>query len=264
MGPELLDDDTAERLLGGAVQPDDAPPGFEPVAQLLALVRSSGIEEAPEPATVGGMVEVLLPAGPSPAGRPALLRRLLTVKVAAVAGAMLLSTGAAAATGSLPGSLQQAVSEAVSHVGLDLPGGAPDHAGVGGKSADSPGPAGSGETGRPDDPGAAGDPAGQGDGSETSTWVQDQVHDVVGAKGPVVAPCVSGGQAQAGHAGEVTGCPVPDRGPEGPPAGNDRAADPAGPPAGPGSDQDPAGGKSTADEASGGASTGGPGNSRQP
>lgn len=268
VGPELLDDDTAERLLGGAVHPDDAPPGFEPVARLLTLARSPGGEEDSEAATVARMVEVIVPAGPSPAERPALIRRLLTVKLAAVAGAVLLSTGAAAATGSLPGSLQDTLSEAVSHVGLDLPGAATDHADVGGKPAGSSGRAGSGQTGRPDAPGS------ESGGSETSTWVQEQVHDIDGAKGPVVAPCVSGGHAQAGvsnpgDAGEggdaeATDCPLPVHEPSGPEAGNGRPGDGGAPPGDPGTGQEPVDGKVKAGEASGGASTAGPENSRRP
>jgi hypothetical protein len=37
--PDLLDEDTADRMLGGLVSPADAPPGYAPVAELLAAAR---------------------------------------------------------------------------------------------------------------------------------------------------------------------------------------------------------------------------------
>ena len=37
--PDLLDEDTADRMLGGLVSAADAPPGYAPVAELLAAAR---------------------------------------------------------------------------------------------------------------------------------------------------------------------------------------------------------------------------------
>lgn len=52
-----------------------------------------------------------------------MLRKVLTAKAAAVAGALLLTTtGAAAATGSLPGAAQTAASDALAKVGITVPG----------------------------------------------------------------------------------------------------------------------------------------------
>jgi hypothetical protein len=107
MRPARLDDRAAARLLAGAVTPEDAPPGYAGVAQLLdsARPRPAGGPLAHEAATVGSMRAAILghPVPVSPRRKP-ILAKLLTAKAAAaVAVAALAATAAAAATGSLPG-----------------------------------------------------------------------------------------------------------------------------------------------------------------
>jgi len=40
-GPLALDDDTAERILHGAVAPDDAPPGYSRVSEMVAVLQAA-------------------------------------------------------------------------------------------------------------------------------------------------------------------------------------------------------------------------------
>lgn len=47
--PDLLDEDTADRMLGGLVSAADAPPGYAPVATLLAVARGDVEPEAERP-----------------------------------------------------------------------------------------------------------------------------------------------------------------------------------------------------------------------
>lgn len=126
-----LDEDSASRLLQGLVHPDDAPPGYGAVAGLLQSAAQLPLGQVDEDAaaiTVSAMVEAIQDATPTPeiSRRKSMLGKLLAGKaVAATAVAVLglTATGAAAGTGSLPDQAQSVVSEAVSHVGIDIPGG---------------------------------------------------------------------------------------------------------------------------------------------
>lgn len=129
-----LDEDSATRLLQGHVHPDDAPPGYSAVAGLLnsaARLPLSPVDEEAAATTVSAMVEVIRDAAPAPeiARRKTMLGKLLAGKaLAAVAVLGLTATGAAAGTGVLPDPAQNVVSEAVSHVGIDIPrGNSADH-----------------------------------------------------------------------------------------------------------------------------------------
>jgi len=130
-----LDEDSVSRLLQGSVHPDDAPPGYGAVAELLssaARLPLLPVEEATSSPTVSAMVAVIRDATPAPeTRRKTMLGKLLAGKaLAAIAVVGLSATGAAAATGSLPDVAQSVVSDAVGHVGIDIP--HPNH----GKSAD--------------------------------------------------------------------------------------------------------------------------------
>jgi hypothetical protein len=124
-----LDEDSASRLLQGHVHPDDAPPGYSALAGLLnsaAQVPLGPVDEDAAAVTVSAMVEVIRDATPAPetSRRKTMLGKLLAGKAlaaAAVAVIGLTATGAAAGTGSLPDQAQDVVSEAVSHVGIDIP-----------------------------------------------------------------------------------------------------------------------------------------------
>lgn len=122
-----LDEDSASRLLQGLVHPDDAPPGYGVVAGLLnsaAQLPLGPVDEDIAATTVSAMVEVIQDAPPTPetSRRKTMLGKLLAGKaLAAVAVIGLTASGAAAATGTLPDQAQEIVSDALSHVGVDVP-----------------------------------------------------------------------------------------------------------------------------------------------
>jgi len=122
-----LDEDSASRLLQGLVHPDDAPPGYGAVAGFLnsaAQLSMSPVDEDVAATTVSAMVEVIRDAtpAPQPSRRKTMLGKLLAGKaLAAVAVIGLTASGAAAATGTLPDQAQSVVSDALSHVGLNVP-----------------------------------------------------------------------------------------------------------------------------------------------
>lgn len=122
-----LDEDSASRLLQGIVHPDDAPPGYGSVAGLMnsaAQLPLGPVDEDAAAITVSAMVEVIRDVTPAPetSRRKTMLGKLLAGKaLAAVAVVGLTATGAAAATGTLPDPAQSVVSDAVSHVGIDIP-----------------------------------------------------------------------------------------------------------------------------------------------
>lgn len=208
---QTLDDDSASRMLQGLVHPDDAPPGYGPVAGLLAgAAQSPPLAEGDGTATICAMVEVIRAgAAPTPQSsrRRSMLGKLFAGKaLVAMAAVALTATGAAAATGSLPAQVQDVVSDAVSHVGVDLPADA-------GKSADHRQ---DGEHRQPDDkdrsgedrsrPGDSGgeDAGDNGKGAEISDLTHDPALDGQ-PKGPAVSDVASNGKSRAG---EEQGKPV--------------------------------------------------------
>ncbi|HEV7862253.1 MAG TPA: hypothetical protein VGR20_06110 [Acidimicrobiia bacterium] len=120
-----LDDDSASRMLQGLVHPDDAPPGFAPVAGLLAsAAQMPAVDEEAGATTISAMVEAIrsTTTAPEPLRRRSMIGKLFAGKaLAAMATVALTATGAAAATGTLPTPVQGAVAGAVSHIGIDLP-----------------------------------------------------------------------------------------------------------------------------------------------
>ena len=120
---EFLDPGTAERLFAGAVNPADAPPGFGPVAAVLTAASAPGSVPDIDLAELAAVARrVADRSGSSNSRRSPMLGRLLTMKAAAAAGVILLgASGAAAATGSLPGTVQEIAHNTLSHVGVDIP-----------------------------------------------------------------------------------------------------------------------------------------------
>ena len=167
----------------------------------------------------------------------------------AMATVALTATGAAAASGSLPAPVQDAVSGAVSHVGFDLPakgGRSAEHRQDAGhrqsnksRSGDDHGPSGdkgrSGDRhGQPADGGRPGDTDGNKSGGEgKGREISDLTHSPALAgrpKGPVVSDVASGGQSQAGDHGRPGGDIPADPGTdEGRPAESGRADKPTPP-----------------------------------
>ena len=106
--PPTLDDETADRLLAGRLDPADAPPGYAAVAKLVAAVTAPASTEelagAPEAAarfTATARSGFLTRA--SVTRREGVPRRFLTVKAAAAVLVAVLSIGGvAAAAGVFP------------------------------------------------------------------------------------------------------------------------------------------------------------------
>jgi len=125
MAPLHLDATTTERLITGALEIDDAPPGFDRVAAL--------INKAQGPATAGELaarVATVTAFAAKVRARPVVRARTkgtfafpkFPAKVLALAApVVLLGGGVAAATGSLPPSAQAAVSRALSSLGISVP-----------------------------------------------------------------------------------------------------------------------------------------------
>ena len=120
---DFLDANTAERLLSGAVPAADAPPGYGPVASVLAAAGLPGAVPEMDFEELARVARRTADhSGPSPSRRSPMLAKLLTMKAAAAAGAILIgASGAAAATGSLPGSVQGVAHSTLAHVGVDVP-----------------------------------------------------------------------------------------------------------------------------------------------
>jgi hypothetical protein len=138
-----LDDLTADRLLAGRIAPQDAPRGYQAIAEAIQRASDPGTatDSQREHATVASMVETLrsVPSAYTPVWRRSKIARSRGVKVAAIAAVVLVgATAAGAATDSLPGPAQRAISDAASHLGLSLPKPTPGHAGkpVGPNAAD--------------------------------------------------------------------------------------------------------------------------------
>jgi hypothetical protein len=112
-----LDPDTAERLVAGELAADDAPPGYSAVARVLAAVAGpAGADELADE----GEAKAAYARGVADRAPTASLRRLA---VAGIAVLLLASGTAGAATGALPGRLQNAVSDVLERVGISVPDG---------------------------------------------------------------------------------------------------------------------------------------------
>jgi hypothetical protein len=110
--PLALDEETVERLLAGDLPPSQAPPGYAQVAALLAATTAE-----PTPEELAGQAEVLAElramtwtprraaAHTRRAARPP-RRRWAGLAAAALVGALVTGGVAAAATGNLPGPVQ--------------------------------------------------------------------------------------------------------------------------------------------------------------
>jgi len=123
-----LDDDTADRLLSGLIEPDDAPPGYTDVASMLRAVAAPATSEelAGERETVAAAartVRIQHESSLAPATRRSPVRgRFFRAKVAGlvVAGTLAGTTGLAFA-GVLPDAAQNAAATVLSKVGIAIP-----------------------------------------------------------------------------------------------------------------------------------------------
>jgi hypothetical protein len=107
--PPTLDDNTADRLLAGRLDPADAPPGFAAVAIVVraATAPATAEELAGEPAAVARFAAMARSGARTRAAatrRASAPRRIVSVRLAvAVLAAVLSIGGVAAATGVFPG-----------------------------------------------------------------------------------------------------------------------------------------------------------------
>ena len=115
-----LDEATADRMLEGGLAPDDAPQGYQDVARALHDAAQLATQRPTEDA--GPAVAAFLAA--TPTRRTARMHKW-KIAAAALAGGLTLSTGLAAAD-VLPGPAQDVASSALSHVGINVPGGSDD------------------------------------------------------------------------------------------------------------------------------------------
>jgi hypothetical protein len=112
----------ADRLLDGRVARIDVPDEATPLVRLLAGMRTLPAADAfTERRVVAEMTAAIAGASASPS--IAVSGRRLSAKAGALAFVAVLATGtaAAAATGSLPPGIQRAISNALSHVAINVP-----------------------------------------------------------------------------------------------------------------------------------------------
>lgn len=128
--PSDLDDNTAERMLSGHVDPADAPPGYAGVTEVLAAASASALPselagesqalsmfrtQAHEEVPIADAAVVSLDERRTRrASRKAVL-------VGVVAGVILASTGVAAAGGDLPEPVQRVAHQTLSQIGVSVP-----------------------------------------------------------------------------------------------------------------------------------------------
>jgi hypothetical protein len=127
-----LDDATADRLLAGALAPEDAPPGYALVAKVVGAAqnRSGSWPLAGRDRAVSAIAAAIASvpgtsSDPIPTRGRRMISKMLTLKALGVALPVMALTagGAAAATGSLPAHAQSVVSGALSNVGVHVPNG---------------------------------------------------------------------------------------------------------------------------------------------
>ena len=204
MSRETLDDWTVERLLRGAVSPDDAPPGYGGVATLLDAARTEA-RTAPAARAEDTIAAMVAAAGRAPAIAVVPRRRSVRAKVATAASAGVLALSGVTAAGALPNAAQQHVSTVLAKVGIDVP------EGNGGKGRSRTG---AHAPGADDETGGAG----------TATNHGECVSEVAGSGGAQVSavarsdcgkPSTAGGpQADATHGAVPPGQVKPDDSPK--------------------------------------------------
>ena len=237
-----LDMGTADRLLAGAVAPEDAPPGYAEVARLLeAASAEPTADELTREAEVVSMVTAAVRSSsssnlssPRRSFMPFALSRP-RISAALVAVVLACSAGLASA-GSLPGAAQDIASDMLAKVGISIPG-PNDNAGTH--------PTGRGTS--------ANTPSGAGQGSEISELATTT--ELTGVtKGAAISTAASEGKSQAGQHGPGSGATSASQAPVTTPnSGGTGTADTA-------SDGKSSAGTSTANTASGGHSAAGSGN----
>jgi hypothetical protein len=193
-----LDADTADRLLAGAVLPEDAPPGYAGVASLLAAARPNGPGSWParEDAALESFVIAARTSSETTTRSPrrsSLHRLKLAATITTVA---LACTAGLAFAGSLPGAAQDVASTMLAKVGVTVPG-PNEHAGT------HPSTRGSSSQEATTTESTSETESTSGKGSEISQFAATT--DLTGVeKGAAISTLASGGESQAGQHGQAT------------------------------------------------------------
>jgi hypothetical protein len=121
----MLDPDTGNALVDGAMSPEDAPPDLRDLTLLMAELRAAPTEAelADAGAGVATLAAVIRTASPPPERRPAPARRprrRARTVTAVLVGTMTLFGGLAAAN-ALPGSVQRVTADVLGTVGVSVP-----------------------------------------------------------------------------------------------------------------------------------------------
>jgi hypothetical protein len=151
MHPVPLDMETADRLLAGAVAPEDAPPGYAEVARLLEAVSAepASHELAREAEVVAKMASAVRSSSSTDSPRRSFMPFALSrprITATLVAAALACTIGLASAS-ALPGAAQDVASEMLAKVGISVSGpndNAGTHPHVRGTSTVAPSDAGKG------------------------------------------------------------------------------------------------------------------------
>jgi hypothetical protein len=236
MHPVPLDMETADRLLGGAVPPEDAPPGYAEVARLLEALSAepTSHELAREAEVVAKVASAVHSSSSTHSPRRSFVPFALSrprITAALVAAALACTIGLASAS-ALPGAAQDIASEMLAKAGISVSepnDNAGTHPNVRGTSTVTPSDAGKGS-----------------DISDLATTT-----DLSGVdKGAAISSAASDGKSQAGTHGSASGASAPVATPN---SGGTATADSA-------SDGKSSTGTGTAGAASGGHSTSGSAN----
>ena len=119
--PRALDGKTAERLLIGALHPDDAPPGYQRVARFTQTFRRGLVPDAAEaPQHFLNLLQVTVRASGQERHRGIHRHRLSQVAAASVISVVALASSLAT-VGALPASVQEATTTVVRAVAVVLP-----------------------------------------------------------------------------------------------------------------------------------------------
>jgi hypothetical protein len=195
MHPVPLDMETADRLLAGAVPPEDAPPGYAEVARLLEAVSAepTSHEHAREAEIVAKVASAVRSSSSTHSPRRSFMPIALSrprITAALVAAALACTIGLASAS-ALPGAAQDIASEMLAKVGISVSGpndNAGTHPNVRGTSTVTASDAGKGS-----------------DISDLATTT-----DLSGVdKGAAISSAASDGKSQAGTHGSASGASAP-------------------------------------------------------
>lgn len=186
-----LDPDTADRLLAGALAPEDAPPGYAGVARLLDAAGATDTGTREQDVEIVALIAEAVRRSPRPDPSPSTPRRSFMpfaftrprLTAAVLAAGLACSTGLASA-GALPGAAQDVAAAMLAKIGVSVPG-PNENAGTS--------PAGSGSS-----PTVA--PASAGIGAEISELATTT--ELTGVeKGAAISTAASGGKSKAGEQG---------------------------------------------------------------